>query len=147
MQLKAKLQPTKTPSIRGPHLADTMTASPSLHLSAGMDLRHCLDRRKRPGKNTDPAARMVSMVPGDPSERQKVQQAIWSLRSVALLPPSLKDNTTDSGETVHIDLTGSNSHIYAFAKITDKAQYQSPTYVSIYMSLASLGGLPEAQQR
>lgn len=47
---------------RESHLADTMTASPSLHRSAGMDLRHCLDRRKRPGKNTEPAARMVSMV-------------------------------------------------------------------------------------
>lgn len=68
------------------HLADTMTASPSLHLSAGIDFRHCLDSRKRPGKNIDPAARMVSMVPGDLSERQKVQQAIWSLRSVALSP-------------------------------------------------------------
>lgn len=51
------------------HLADTMTASPSLHRSAGIDFRHCLDRRKRPGKNTDPAARMVSMVPGKLSQR------------------------------------------------------------------------------
>ena len=63
-----------------------MTASPSLHLSAGMDFRHCLDSRKRPGKNIDPAARMVSMVPGDLSQRQEVQQAIWSLRSVTLSP-------------------------------------------------------------
>lgn len=77
---------TEKPSFRRSHLADTMTASPSLHLSAGMDFRHCLDRRKRPGKNTDPAARMVSMVPGNVSERQKVQRAIWSLRFVALSP-------------------------------------------------------------
>lgn len=55
-----------------------MTASPSLHLSAGMDLRHCLESKKRPGKNTDPAARMVNMVPEGLSEGYKVQQAIQS---------------------------------------------------------------------
>lgn len=70
------------------HLADTITASRSLHLSAGIDFRHCLDRRKRPGKNTEPAARMVSMIPVELSERREVQWAIW--RSVAL-PPSLKN--------------------------------------------------------
>lgn len=75
------------------YLADTMTASPSLHLSAGIDFRHCLDSRKRPGKNIDPAARIVSMVPGNLSERQKVQWAIWSLRSVALFLLSEKHNT------------------------------------------------------
>lgn len=52
------------------HLADTMTASLSLHLSAGNDFKHCLDKRKSPGKNTDPAARTVSMVPGVLSARQ-----------------------------------------------------------------------------
>lgn len=66
------------------HLADTITASRSLHLSAGIDFRHCLDSRNRPGKNTEPAARMVSMIPVDLSERQEVQWAI--LRSVALSP-------------------------------------------------------------
>lgn len=49
-----------------------MTASRSLHRSAGIDFRHCLDRRKSPGKKTEPAARMDSMIPDDPSERQKV---------------------------------------------------------------------------
>lgn len=88
-----------------------MTASPSLHLSAGMAFRHCLDSRKRPGKNIDPAARMVSMVPGDLSERQKVQQAIWSLRSVAL-SPFLKHKISNCEYTVHIDLTRGNSHVY-----------------------------------
>lgn len=56
------------------HLADTMTASPSLHLRAGIDFRHCLDSRKRPGKNIDPAARMVSMVPG---------RSVWGAESSA----------------------------------------------------------------
>lgn len=45
------------------NLADTITASLSLHRSAGNDFKHCLDRRKSPGKNTEPAARTVSMVP------------------------------------------------------------------------------------
>lgn len=49
-----------------------MTASRSLHRSAGIDFRHCLDRRKSPGKKTEPAARMDSMIAGDPSDRQKV---------------------------------------------------------------------------
>lgn len=53
-----------------PHLADTITASRSLHLSAGMDFRHCLDRRNRPGKKTEPAARMVSMITVELSERR-----------------------------------------------------------------------------
>lgn len=93
-----------------------MTASPSLHLSAGMDFRHCLDSRKRPGKNTDPAARMVSMVPDGLSERQKVQRAIWSLRSVAL-SLSEKHKTSNSVQTVHIDLTGGGSYVYTYSCI------------------------------
>lgn len=56
---------------RESHLADTVTASRSLQRSAGIDFRHCLDRRKSPGKKTVPAARMDSMIPGDPSKRQK----------------------------------------------------------------------------
>lgn len=71
-----KKQKTKSGTLS--NLADTMTASPSLHLSAGMDLRHCLESKKRPGKNTDPAARMVNMVPEGLSEGYKVQQAIQS---------------------------------------------------------------------
>lgn len=46
-----------------PHLAETMTASPSLQPSQGRCFRHCLDSRNRPGKNTVPAASTLSMVP------------------------------------------------------------------------------------
>ena len=61
------------------HLAETMTASPSLQRRPGMCLRHCLDSRKRPGKNTEPAAKMLNMLPVGPS--------LWLIssgRSVAL---------------------------------------------------------------
>lgn len=44
------------------YLADTMTASPSLHLRPGSRFRHCLDRKKSPGKNTEPAAKMDNMI-------------------------------------------------------------------------------------
>lgn len=45
------------------NLADTITASLSLHRNAGNDFKHCLDKRKSPGKNTEPAARTDSIVP------------------------------------------------------------------------------------
>lgn len=45
------------------YLAETMTASASLHFSHGACFRHRLDSRKRPGKNMEPAARMLIMVP------------------------------------------------------------------------------------
>lgn len=100
------------------NLADTMTASPSLHLSAGMDFKHCLDRRKRPGKNTDPAAKMISMVPCNLSDRQKVQQAIWSMRSVALRPLWNKKQNKHievEGMKTGNELTTDNSLVFCFS--------------------------------
>ncbi len=52
------------------------------------------------------------MVPGDQSERQKVQWAVWSLRSVALSPSLKNTKYQNSEDTIHIDLTNGNSHAY-----------------------------------
>lgn len=94
-----------------------MTASPSLHLSAGIDFKHCLDNKKRPGKNTDPAAKMVSMVPGDLSEWQKVQRCNLVLEIRRSVPPSLymkEQNNKSVSRTARADLYSGNSHEYTF---------------------------------
>lgn len=46
-----------------PYRAETMTASPSLHLRPGVWRRTLFDSRKRPGKKTDPATNVANMVP------------------------------------------------------------------------------------
>lgn len=93
--------------VKTPHLADTMTASRSLHRSAGMDFRHCLDRRKSPGKKTEPAARMDSMIPGDPSKRRKV---LWQSRDQS--EKEKHSQMSMSEEALPIDLHGGASHPY-----------------------------------
>lgn len=113
-----------------------MTASPSLHLSAGMDFRHCLDSRKRPGKNTDPAARMVSMVPGDLSEaKSSAGNLVLEIRHSVPSLKNTKHQTVDK-QFILISLVATPTcmHFAAFTKIKNKAHYQSPTYVAIYYS-------------
>lgn len=51
------------------YLDETMTASFSLHLSPGPCFRNRLDSRKRPGKNMEPAARMLSIISGNVAQR------------------------------------------------------------------------------
>lgn len=117
------------------HLADTITASRSLHLSAGMDFRHCLDRRNRPGKNTEPAARMVSMITVELSEGREVQWATW--RSV-VLPPSASLEHMRSSERwrrlgpllIPCPVGPHESASGCDTQITSGAHYQSPAHVA-----------------
>ncbi len=56
------------------YLDETMTASFSLHLSPGACFRNRLDSRKRPGKNMEPAARMLSIISGNVAQRHGVSK-------------------------------------------------------------------------
>lgn len=84
------------------HLAETMTASPSLQRRPGMCLRHCLDSRKRPGKKTEPAAKMLNMVPRGPLAVAKLQQVIccsFPLKIQTSSPTKETRNFTTSGSS------------------------------------------------
>lgn len=73
------------------YLADTMTASPSLHLRPGSRFRHCLDKRKSPGKNTEPAARMDNMIFGGWGQLMQLSRSTWAvLERLPSLPPLWK---------------------------------------------------------
>lgn len=73
------------------YLADTITASPSCQPRPGSRFRHCLDKRKSPGKNTEPAAKMDNMIVGGWGQlTQRSQSTRTVLERLLSFPPFWK---------------------------------------------------------